>query len=539
MKRRLLSLVLIMVIIIGATAPCFAAPQEVFNNAWSQRFTSIVNYLAGFDVFWTNWTTLDHNGNAVSTAYTFAELANDVRELCYWLTPNDASSVINTGLGLWDYVWYLANQVGTLWGGWDSYFSNLTILPTTNGYVNELKKVFSNYNYGVSFSVGYTPEEFRKYAHNALTNDNLLASGNWTGRFPVSSINGAGTKTVTQQIWQYGSPLGNLIVLVQKLNNSLMDEYVYRWEADLKHYSDNLTTWAADTLTQVNFTPESMTQGLYRYLAYIQYDTAHTYNHMLTGFNNAIGLTNRETGASSSVTPVSLAGGLYSFLDAIEDDISISYYRGIRGYDTTLTLTNRATGSSVNYVPYSAIDGTYKYLDAIEDDIAYSYFHGLTGYNNPISYLNGNNMDDTHYITGVSATDAILKWLQMIEYQIAPLHYVLADETQVETKANAIASGVEDIEPDLYDPNSGGVTFGDLSSTFSAGTNAKSNFNTGVSFNANTLFSFTDDGNWGFWSTNVKNDMDNVPMTRTVYDTEAYDNQFEELSSIWGLNNGK
>lgn len=542
MKRRLLSLVLIMVIIIGATAPCFAAPTEVYNNTWSQRFTSIVNYLANFDTNWLSWTTLDHNGNSVSTAYTFAELANDVRELCYWLTPNDASAVISTGLGLWDYVWYLAQQVGNLWGGWDSYFSNLTTLPTATGYLNNLKQALTNYDYRY-YNRALTTQEASIYAHRSLfgsTTDYPI-----TPWYSMPTVNASGVVSASSQNWFYGTPIGNLVLLTLQSMKNNVNEYSTRWDADLKHYSDNLTTWASDTLTQVNFTPESMTQGLYRYLAYLQYDTAHTYNHMLTGFNNAIGLTNRETGVSANVTPVSLAGGLYSFLDAIEDDISISYYRGIRGFDTTLTLRSRDTLANTNYVPYSAIDGTYKYLDAMEDDISYLYAHGLTGFNNPISYLNGNNMQVGGYITGVSATDAILKWMQMIEYEIAPLHYVLADETQVETKANAIASGVEDIEPDLYDPNSGGVTFSDMSNAFSTGTSARNVFDTGVSYSTNGLFSFTDNGNWGFWSNDAKNDMDTVASTRDLrknnqFDTSAYDDRLESLESIWGLdNNGK
>lgn len=140
-----------------------------------------------------------------------------------------------------------------------------------------------------------------------------------------------------------------------------------------------------------------------------------------------------------------------------------------------------------------------------------------------------------------SGFNGLYKYLAYLQRDVARMTFIIADPHEQAAMENANESGVADMYADVYDSDNGGVTLSDMSDTFNTQKVAKQTFDTGVSFSTNGLFSFTDDGNWGFWSTAVKNDMDNVPMTRKSesYDSTAYDTQLEELYSIWGIKDGK
>lgn len=140
-----------------------------------------------------------------------------------------------------------------------------------------------------------------------------------------------------------------------------------------------------------------------------------------------------------------------------------------------------------------------------------------------------------------SGMNGLYKYLAYLQRDVARMTYIIADPHEQVAMENANESGVADMYADVYDADNGGVTLSDMSDTFNTQKVAKQTFDTGVSFSTNGLFSFTDDGNWGFWSTSVKDDMDNVPLTRksVSYDSSAYNTQLEVLNSIWGIKDGK
>lgn len=173
-------------------------------------------------------------------------------------------------------------------------------------------------------------------------------------------------------------------------------------------------------------------------------------------------------------------------------------------------------------------------------EYTYRWAADLTHYNDQLSTWDSQQGSLTQVLfTPDSAIQGLYRYLAFTQRDVARLAFILADPEEQAGMENANASGVSGMYADIYDDQNGGVTLSDLTDTFSTGSQAKQTFNTGISFSPSGLFSFTDDGNWGFWSNAVKNDMDNVPQTRTVYDTSAYDEQLESLYKIWGLDDDK
>ena len=265
--KKIISITIVLCLVFASVLPVYADPwtsqeaQIVTNNS-----TGILSQITNLNSLFTQFFTIRNisGGNVTATFQDFYELFSS---LCSWIIPSNPSQ---TGLSLWDFMLLVATRVNDLWGGWDSYFSNLTTLPG-----------ISNFTFSSSLSDGRMANalgnmslwDIWNISHNA--HSYLWFDPN-TSNYNVSQLNGYGTYTDISIPWTGGTPLGNLAVLLRYINYNLAYEYNSRWQADLKHYSDNLTTWDSQgsTLTQVAFTPESAIQGLYRYLAFTQRDVA-------------------------------------------------------------------------------------------------------------------------------------------------------------------------------------------------------------------------------------------------------------------------
>lgn len=210
------------------------------------------------------------------------------------------------------------------------------------------------------------------------------------------------------------------------------------------------------------------------------------------------------------------------------------------GADGTITL-NRYNFSSASWYKFVILYLAYIH-ERVAETYKYTYNYLAKDYNSTLSVWDsqGDTLGQELFVP-TSVTNGLYKYLAFLQRDVARMTFIIADPHEQAGMENANDSGVADMYADVYDSDNGGVTLSDMSDTFNTQKVAKQTFNTGVSFSTNGLFSFTDDGNWGFWSTAVKNDMDNVPMTRksVSYDSTAYDEQLEELSSIWGIKDGK
>lgn len=255
-------------LVFGSIAPVYAA-TEVTNSAWSTWFQTINSNVSTMKTylqdFTQSWTTFFETmtGGAPSTLLTFQDLVRDVLRIGDWLAP------------IADYADGLRpSGVASIWNTLENTFTSIVAgFNTGNGYLNNLKQSLTNYDYRY-YNREITTQEASIYAHRDL----FGATSEYpkTPWYTTPYILNNGSISNTSRNWFYGTPLGNIAVLLRQgmINDSNI--YQYRWNADLKHYNDNLTTWDSqgNTLTQVAFTPESAIQGLYRYLAFTQRDVA-------------------------------------------------------------------------------------------------------------------------------------------------------------------------------------------------------------------------------------------------------------------------
>ena len=204
---------------------------------------------------------------------------NSVSEFMSWITPSGSFSTSSsiTEVTLYeiiDYIaWTLSGNGPTVYDNISSTASllagisgNLISFQTANNnHLDDLEIGLTNY-FRDAQSVNVANRKLN--THTALVNSSL--------QYNVKNIGSNATITTDAISWLNGSPLGNIALILQRLNNSTVDGWDQRWSADLTHYNDTLSTWDSqqDTLTQVNFTPDSAIQGLYRYLAFTQRDVA-------------------------------------------------------------------------------------------------------------------------------------------------------------------------------------------------------------------------------------------------------------------------
>lgn len=478
--KRILCILIALTLVLGSFLPVFAASESIvtsfanpsLSNQVSayQVMMTLVNFVTSFSTDWGNWTNLLGDGNSPGTYYSFQDLAQEVHGLWYWLTPRNPDNISATGLGLWDYIWYIAQEVSSMWGGWDSYFSNLTALPITNNLLTNLQYGLSNINpEGISYTIG----ELRRNAHRALVSIDTTYSIDFfnksTGNISSNTYN-----------WNGGSPLGNIALILQKLNQNTVNIA----ETFLKNYNDTLTTWEHSTNTQTSFTPTSLANGLYRYLAYIQSDSSALYYNFLNGFNSTFYLTDKSTGnASLSYTPISFSNMISIIIRRIQADIANSYYR-----------QHNVTGSS--------------------------YIGGFTIENPSLQTQYLNYLSTDHLLTLIGSR------------LITPLNkltFVHADDNDIAAKRGTQANEQTITNNFLSTSGSAAASASDYAAVASSIGSVKTSLNTGVS-STGVFDVFSRNYEW-FSQTTLDN-LDTVSDTRKRSNNEYLDNYYRELNDI-------
>lgn len=137
-------------------------------------------------------------------------------------------------------------------------------------YLSTLKFALTNQLYGRSATTGITSAERLQTAHNQFFGVQLNDNNLWTGRYSIPYVSSSGSSSSVNPYWQYGTPLGNVALLLQYLNQSVTNSHSSRWAADLTGYNttQSFTDWL--TLQSQFFTPSSATDGLYSWLSRLQ-----------------------------------------------------------------------------------------------------------------------------------------------------------------------------------------------------------------------------------------------------------------------------
>lgn len=264
--ERLISYILIMAIMVCSTAPVFA---EAWTSTQATQTNQAVRVIE--DILSNFWETAA--GSSAPVLYSWQDFMYEFNRFSEFLVPRGSWQGQTS---LWDII---NNSLPGIYSYINGYFGNFnTQLTNQTNYLSKLDIALDRQ------AGSYTENWPRLYAyqvgHYRLFRDwdTSTSDSDIRGDYYFGQIKNNGTYDYQNRryYWQDGTPLGNIALMLQQLNNNIGDSYSYRWIADLKHYNDNLTTWDSqgDTLQQVAFTPESAIQGLYRYLAFTQRDVA-------------------------------------------------------------------------------------------------------------------------------------------------------------------------------------------------------------------------------------------------------------------------
>lgn len=295
--QRWITYILIMAIMVCSTAQVFAVDwtstdQTNLSNAASRLIYSSRSV--------ARWVSDVYDTLVTSNGQTTATLLNNIySRLQYQSSINNTLSNIYLRLGnIYDKVdtitTYIDNPdsvtntllqkivsaityVGenSLIGSFiaDVWQLQATYLPKLQGF-EELQIALTNkYNNQIT---GMTSGIAKSNAHRNLFGS---YSGHASGvldamqySIPYASPNGQVGDF--QSYWTYGTPLGNIALMLQRSMFNQVDIYKYRWAADLTGYNTQRGIKNWNTLQNEYIAPTSAIDGIYKFLANIQVPVA-------------------------------------------------------------------------------------------------------------------------------------------------------------------------------------------------------------------------------------------------------------------------
>lgn len=506
--KKVFCLIIALSLVFGAVSPVFAA-TEVFNQAWSDYFDSIDDNITSLLRVFTG---------SVGTMY------NSVSELMSWLTPvgsfNSNSSI--TGVTLYEIVDYIAwtlSGVGpTVYQTFQDIATSVTstenILTNTSSYVGYLVTSLTN-SYKDASSL--TASQIKDNSHRALVDTNTAS---YTWKFLQSD----GSLVTNNYSWTAGTPLGNLALMLQKFNENFStfgSYYIATFVPNLlTHYADTLTTWEHSSNTQTSFVPESLTQGLYRYLAYIQSDTSYLGYNLIPSLTNYFPSVSQFTGQNALINAhrdLTNSNALYPLY-------TIRFNNGI--------LDDTVTKSWIRGTPLGNIA---LILDNFNNNTLGSFQALLKNYNNARSYTNWNTLNTVATVSHTSVTDGLFKILQTIQTPIARLAFVHANDEEIAAR-NAAKDDQNSVINNFVAPTGGATASpSDYAGVSQASSNFKSNFNTGVS--SSGIWDTFSNTHYTWFTQDTANVLDTVSAsTRGNYDTPLLDNYYHEILGYFDNN---
>lgn len=279
--KKAISLIIALCLILCSVVPSFAASDVVVTAFYNGSTNSGINAGQVMQSLLNFIVAINTKLPAVtSTGTVFENIDLRLGHIESWLVPTGSSGtnpslyqlMLEAGIAFQSYLPYIPTI--------SSYVSSW--MTSNNNYLDYIRKGIGHSfgpfaaDNGYSLWVDIYNSAHRQllYANSALTNVPTKMDG--TYYLPYIYSDGRYVDNGTSQNWNMGTPIGNIALILKRGMQNDGLAFNYRWNADLKHYNDNLTTWDSqgNTLTQVAFTPESAIQGLYRYLAFTQRDVA-------------------------------------------------------------------------------------------------------------------------------------------------------------------------------------------------------------------------------------------------------------------------
>lgn len=499
--KRIFCILIALTLVFGAISPVFAITETVDQGA-NTKLQNIYDKLTAFTAFFTSWWA--HDGSLDSTIQegSFQMLAINVAKLTQWfedwIIPRNITSTTSY-LGLWDYVWYIAERVNDYWPTWDSYLGAVpsiasyvsSWMTSNNSYLSSLVDSLTNKKYTTNTANSWSFADTAKYASYYLLGGSPYVGDNvYSGEYKTPVYNN-GAKSNRTYNWTFSSPIGNVALLV----NTVADTLANGFTDVLSGFNANLTTWNHANNTQVAFTPTSLANGLYRYLAYIQSDTGQ-------GFYNL-------------------------FNDGLRE---YNYYRfGVS--DANRYPSNNAFTPSSLLNAYMTISTRQSYDFAM----LYQHLTRMTNNTSGSNYLGWLNMisPDTLEISAlrpVSLTDAIALSATRLNTSLARLAFVHADSNDIAAKRGTQANEQTITNNFLSTSGTAAASASDYAAVASSIGSVKTSLNTGVS--STGVFNVFDREYEWFSQTTLDN-LDTVPNTRKgSTDTEYLDAYYRELYEI-------
>lgn len=251
--KKSISVFLCLALILSSFSFAFASPT-VWDTSDQQNLLYIRNSVTGNGTMITALNSIITNTNTIANHLNTIKgyLVDSGHGVAYWVQAIDTwmSPIYNS-------INAIPVDLSTIIGALGYFDSNNTFHP----YLIQLENISkANTAYRIAQS-GFSVTNAREQAHQQLFNSVSSFSYN------VDQIAANGGFAGNTFYWGLGTPLGNVALLLQYINSNIAKSYQYRWTADLTGYnSQQALVSFADPYSTFTFTPQSATDGIYKYL---------------------------------------------------------------------------------------------------------------------------------------------------------------------------------------------------------------------------------------------------------------------------------
>lgn len=458
--KKVICLITILSLVFGAVCPVFAVTETQVSGFINPNggnaigafsaISSIISYLANLSSQLDTFFKLDSSNNQPSTTYKFQDLYLSLAHIEDWLIPVGARTTEPT---LFETVLAIFNES----------YSYLPYLPTISSSIVNWATTNNS---------------------NLATVVNKLATSSYPvyyqnqGQYIQEEYGSTGFESHTWSIANVPI-LGGIWLATRSTASSLG----YGFSRLLTGFDSTLTTWEHSNLTQTSFTPTSAINGLYRYLAYIQSDTAHLDNKLVS---------------------------------TLPSSFSITLLNGNRTYNV----------SSLSDMLNQWNSALFRYSHSLSGTSA-TQLGSFTFYN-PLTLTSSS---EYYY----STDDMIRRIIQRVQYPVSRLAFVLANDEEVAARNAARDDQNSVINNFVASTGQATATPSDYAGVSNASASFKQNFNTGVA--SSGIWDTFSNTHYTWFTQDTANALDTISAsTRGSYDTPLLDNYYHEILGYFDNN---
>lgn len=334
--------------------------------------------------------------------------------------------------------------------------------------------------------------------------------------FCFAAVSDSQAASIVSDLSNIKTTISNIYTKVNGIYNALFDD-----NHSVAYWASAIASWmqpiyqALTTNLVANLNLEPIIAGL---------NSIHIENGVTTYTPHLVDSSGRSIGDTASL--------LYGLLNRISGTI----YKNGNYITASYNSYGLATGSN-NTATNNIFDAINNNLIALNNSSIQDHndlFNYTKGY--PFSIVNVNTAENETF-TPYSFGNALVRYLQKIQYPVARLGFILASDERIAAQEAAAANEEAVVDNFIDSTGDGSASPSDIGSISDLSSGYKSNFGSDASVSG--IFNIFNSNNMGWFSQETANQLDTTTRSRrgSSFNTPLLDRQIEDIYDQIGVNN--